>query len=73
MKDLRSRGYREDERPTVTIEVQLPVTRAEALQARDVAQWIRKIRRRYANTDGVEYRVRINRLLDRQRRSPHNP
>lgn len=73
MKDLRSRGYREDERPTVTIEVQLPVTRAEALQERDVAQWIRKIRRRYAYTDGVEYRVCINRLLDRQRRSPHNP
>lgn len=70
---IRSRGFNEGAEATVTIEVQLPVTRAEALQARDVAQWIRKIRRRYANTDGVEYRVRINRLLDRQRRSPHNP
>ena len=70
---IRSRGFNEGAEVTVTIELQLPVTRAEALQNRHITRWIRKIRRRYANTDGVEYRVCINRLLDRQRRSPHNP
>ena len=62
---IRSRGFNEGAEATVTIELQLPVTKAETLQDRHITRWIRKIRRRYANTDGVEYRVQINRLPGR--------
>lgn len=64
MRSLRSRGFENSKMPSVLIEIQLSADMAESLRWAKVLGWIRKIRRRYRNTGGVEYRVFLN-LPDR--------
>ena len=55
---IRSRGYDESKEPKVKIELQL--AEGTDLNWKKVYSWIRKIRRRYGNTSGVEYMVEVN-------------
>ena len=60
MKSIRSRGFDMEKPVTVTVQIQLSEDRFQALDEHKVLRMIRKIRRRYGNTGGVEYMVEVN-------------
>lgn len=64
MKPIRSRGYSDTAEPNVTIRLQ--IRGADKKVSNDtLLRWIRRIRRRYGNTDGVAYEVSVNHPLER--------
>ncbi len=55
----RSRGYDPGRRPAVTIRLQDNGT--GRLDAEEVYRLLRKLRRRYGNTSGVQYEAEVSR------------